>query len=144
MFIPAAKGSSVPKLLACAALASACLFAALPALAQSAWAVAQLKDMDAAFGKPVEGMTFEGAVPKGATGAIKLSLPAGGRYAVVGACGGDCTDIGLILDKDGKAVAQGVTGFKSTLPAGEYELKVGFDNCKDAQCRYVVRVYPAG
>lgn len=133
----------MPKFFASAALA-AVLFAAAPALAQSAWAVAQLKDLDAAFGKPVEGLTFEGAVPKGYARSIKLNVPAGGRYAVVGTCGGDCTDIGLILDKDGAAVAQGVSGFKSTLAAGDYELKVGFDNCRDEKCRYVVRVYPAG
>jgi hypothetical protein len=56
----------------------------------------------------------------------------------------DCGDIGLILNRDGKPVAEGVTGFKSQLAAGDYELKIGFDACKEAQCRYVVRVYRAG
>jgi hypothetical protein len=132
----------VSKPLAFAALA--CLFAAAPALAQSEWAAPQLKEMDAVFGQPVDGLTFEGSAPSGQIGVVKVTLPAGGRYAFVGACGGDCVDIGLILDRDGKPVAQGVTGFKSALAAGEYELKIGFDQCKEAQCRYVVRVYKAG
>jgi hypothetical protein len=133
----------VPKPLAFAALA--CLLAAGQAAAQSSWAQPQLKEMDAAaFGQPVEGLTFEGAVPRGEAGSVKISVPAGGRYAFVGSCGGDCVDIGLILNRDGKPVAEGVTGFKSMLAAGAYELKIGFDECKEAQCRYVVRVYKAG
>lgn len=131
----------MPKPLAFAALA--CLVAAAPALAQSEWAAPQLKEMDAVFGQPVEGLTFEGSAPTGQIGVVKVTLPAAGRYAFVGACGGDCVDIGLILDRDGKSVAEGVTGFKSALEAGEYELKIGFDQCKEAQCRYVVRVYNA-
>jgi hypothetical protein len=97
--------------------------------------------MDATFGQPIEGMTFEGAAPSGEAASVKVTVPAGGRYAFVGSCGGDCVDIGLILNHDGKPVAEGVTGFKSALPAGDYELKIGFDACKEAQCRYVVRVY---
>jgi hypothetical protein len=132
----------VPKPFAFAVLA--CLLVAAPALAQSEWAAPQLKEMDAVFGQPVEGLTFEGSAPAGQIGTVKVTLPAAGRYAFVGACGGDCADIGLILDHDGKSVAEGVTGFKQTLAAGEYELKVGFDQCKETQCRYVVRVYKAG
>jgi hypothetical protein len=134
----------VPKPLAFAAFA--CLLVAAPALAlaQSEWAAPQLKEMDAVFGLPVEGLTFEGSAAAGQIGTVKVTLPAAGRYAFVGACGGDCVDIGLILDHAGKSVAQGVTGFKSSLDAGEYELKIGFDQCKEAQCRYVVRVYKAG
>ena len=124
--------------------AVACLFAAVPALAQSEWAAPQLKEMDAVFGQPVDGLTFEGSAPAGQIGTVKVTLLAAGRYAFVGSCGGDCVDIGLILDRDGKSVAQGVTGFKSALGAGDYELKIGFDQCKEAQCRYVVRVYKAG
>jgi hypothetical protein len=125
-------------------IAFASLLAAAPAFAQSEWAAPQLKEMDAVFGQPVEGLTFEGIAPAGQVGVVKVTLPAAGRYAFVGACGGDCVDIGLILDHAGKSVAQGVTGFKSSLDAGEYELKIGFDQCKEAQCRYVVRVYKAG
>ncbi len=132
----------MPKPLAFAALA--CLLAAGQAAAQSSWAQPQLKEMDATFGQPVEGLTFEGAAPSDAAASVKVTVPAGGRYAFVGSCGGDCVDIGLILNRDGKAVAQGVTGFKSTLGPGDYELKIGFDECKEAQCRYVVRVYKAG
>jgi hypothetical protein len=124
--------------------ALACAFATAPALAQSEWAAPQLKEMDAVFGQPVDGLTFEGAAPSGQVGVVKVTLPAAGRYAFVGSCGGDCVDIGLILDRGGKPVAQGVTGFKSALAAGEYELKIGFDRCEEAQCRYVVRVYKTG
>jgi hypothetical protein len=140
----------VPKPLAFAVLA--CVLAVGPAVAQSDgpsdkpsdWAAPQLQEMDKVFGQPVEGLTFTGAVPAGEVGSVKVSLPAGGRYAFVGACGGDCVDIGLILNRDGKPVAEGVTGFKSELAAGDYELKIGFDSCKEARCRYVVRVYRAG
>lgn len=121
-----------------------CLGAATPAFAQSEWAAPQLREMDSVFGQPLEGMTFEGSAPSGQIGLVKVTLPAAGRYAFVAACGGDCVDIGLILDREGKPVAQGVTGFKSELAAGEYELKIGFDQCKEAQCRYVVRVYKGG
>ena len=125
--------------------AFACLLAAAaPALAQSEWATPQLKEMDAVFGQPLDGMTFEGSAPKDQVGVVKVTLPAAGHYAFVAACGGDCVDIGLILNRGGKPVAEGVTGFKSELPAGEYQLKVGFDQCKEAQCRYVVRVYRGG
>jgi hypothetical protein len=132
----------VPKTVAFAALA--CLFAAGHAAAQSPWAQAQLKEMDATFGQPVEGLTFEGAAPKGESASVKVTVPAGGRYAFVGSCGDSCADIGLILNRDGKPVAEGVTGFKSALAPGDYELKVGFDQCSEASCRYVVRVYRAG
>jgi hypothetical protein len=124
--------------------AAFCLLAAGPVLAQSQWAQPQLKEMDAAFGQPINGLTFEGAAAKGDVGVVKVTVPASGRYAFVGSCGEDCGDIGLILDREGKPVAQGVTGFKSALDAGDYELKIGFDACKEAQCRYVVRVYKAG
>jgi hypothetical protein len=140
--LPSAKERPVPKLAAFAALAG--LLAVGPALAQSQWAQPQIREMDAAFGQPIEGLTFEGAAPSGDIGVVKVTVPASGRYAFVGSCGGDCVDIGLILNRDGKPVAQGVTGFKSALPAGDYELKIGFDACKEAQCRYVVRVYKAG
>lgn len=132
------------KLFAFAALA--CVLTVQPALAQpiSSWAQPQLKEMDQVFGQPVDGLTFEGSAPAGEVGTVKVTVPAGGRYAFVGACGGDCVDIGLILGRDGKSVAQGVTGFKSQLESGTYELKIGFDACKEAQCRWVVRVYKAG
>lgn len=139
----------MPKPLAFAVLA--CVLAVGPAVAQSGasderseWAAPQLKEMDQVFGRPVEGLTFTGAVASGDVGSVRVSVPADGRYAFVGACGGDCVDIGLILNRDGKPVAEGVTGFKSQLAAGDYELKIGFDSCKEAQCRYVVRVYKAG
>ncbi len=133
---------SVPKSFVFAVLMG--LLAGAPAVAESDWANPQLKEMDAVFGQPIDGLTFEGAVPSGGIGAVKIAVPASGRYAFVGACGGDCVDIGLILNHDGKPVAEGVTGFKSKLAAGDYELKIGFDSCKEAQCRYVVRVYRAG
>lgn len=110
----------------------------------SDWAAPQLKEMDQVFGRPVDGLTFVGAAPAGEAASVKVTVPAGGRYAFVGSCGEDCGDIGLILNRDGKPVAEGVTGFKSELAAGDYELKIGFDSCKEARCRYVVRVYRAG
>jgi hypothetical protein len=145
---PKPRGSLVPRSTALAAAAAGLLAigpsAAQPSANVSDWAAPQLREMDAVFGRPVEGLTFEGMAPAGETGAVRLKVPAAGRYAVVGACGEDCADIGLILDKDGKPVAQGVTGFKSTLAPGDYDLKVAFDACKTERCRYVVRVYPAG
>ena len=110
--------------------------------APSAWASGQLKDMDAAgYGAPAPGMTFEGAVAQGSDGRVTLTIPAAGSYALIGSCGEDCTDIGLILQQDGKTVAEGVTGFHAELKPGAYQLMIGFDNCKAAQCRYVVRGY---
>ena len=41
----------------------ACLFAAAPALAQSEWAAPQLKEMDAVFGQPVDGLTSRAPRP---------------------------------------------------------------------------------
>lgn len=109
----------------------------------SAWAQAQIKDMDTGgFGRPVEALTFEGAVARGQEGSISVTLPEGGDWALVGSCGEDCADIGLILDrKDGTNAGEGVSGFKAALAAGTYDLHIGFDRCKEAQCRYVVRAY---
>jgi hypothetical protein len=120
---------------------------ALTATAASAaplsdWAQGQLKEMDASgFGQAAPGLTFEGAVTQGQEGQVTVAIPAAGKYALVGSCGEDCTDIGLILQQGGKTVGEGVTGFRKDLQPGSYGLKIGFDNCKAAQCRYVVRVY---
>ncbi|HWE47837.1 MAG TPA: hypothetical protein VG407_17595 [Caulobacteraceae bacterium] len=115
--------------------------AAAPA-APSDWANAQLKEMDAAgFGAPVDGLTFEGAALQGKTGEVKVSIPADGKYALVASCGEDCADIGLILQQNGQTVAEGDPGFHAQLKPGDYVLMIGFDNCKTAQCRWVVRAY---
>lgn len=127
-------------------LSLAAAFAAVAAAAfaqtPSDWASSQLKEMDAyGFGGAVDGMTWEGSAANGQAGKIEVKIPAKGTYALVGSCGEDCTDIGLILDQGGKTIAQGVTGFRQPLEAGSYTLLVGFDNCKSQQCRYVVRAY---
>jgi hypothetical protein len=125
---------------AIAALAAAAIFAS--GAQASDWAASQLKEMDAyGFGAAVDGMTWEGSVATGQSGKVDIVVPAAGKYALVGSCGEDCTDIGLILDQGGKTLAQGVTGFRVELAPGSYSLLVGFDNCKSAQCRYVVRAY---
>jgi len=127
-----------------AALAAVFLALAAPALAASGWAAPQLADMDASgFGTAVEGLTFEGSAPRGQNGRVAVSVPADGRYAFVAACGEDCADIGLILQKDGRTVAEGVPGFRADLKAGAHVLHIGFDRCPEAQCRYVVRGYRA-
>ena len=128
------------------ALGAGAIFALLAGAAMAAatsdWANAQLKDMDTAgFGAPIDGMTFEGAVAQGKTGQVAVTIPAAGTYALVGSCGEDCADIGLILQQNGQTVAEGVTGFKAALKPGAYVLNIGFDNCKSAQCRWVVRAY---
>ena len=122
--------------------AATALIAGAALAAPSDWAAAQLKEMDGAgFGAPVADLTFEGAVPQGKTGQTTITIPAQGAYALVASCGEDCADIGLILQQNGQTVAEGVTGFKATLKPGAYQLMVGFDNCKSAQCRWVVRAY---
>ncbi len=129
------------------AAALAATLATMPAVgAQAAelspWSQGELKEMDAAgYGAPVDALTFEGAAAQGQTGQVVLTIPADGAYALIGSCGGDCTDIGLILQQNGATVAEGVTGFHATLKPGAYQLMIGFDNCKAAQCRYVVRAY---
>jgi hypothetical protein len=126
-----------------AAFAVALVVAGSAVAAPSPWAQGQLKEMDAGgFGQPVEALTFEGAVPGGQEGQVSVTIPAAGDWALVGSCGEDCTDIGLILDrKDGSNAAQGVSGFKAVLQPGTYDLHIGFDRCKEAQCRYVIRAY---
>jgi hypothetical protein len=110
----------------------------------SSWAAQELKAMDGAgFGRPVEGLTFEGSVPQGQNGRVGVQVREAGLYRFVGSCGEDCTDVGLILQKDGASAAQGVGGFKARLQPGDYLLHVGFDNCREARCRYVVRAYRA-
>jgi hypothetical protein len=110
--------------------------------APSDWANGQLKEMDGAgFGQPVDGLTFEGAADQGKTGEVKLTIPADGKYALVASCGEDCADIGLILQQNGQTVAEGDPGFHAALKPGDYVLLIGFDNCKTAQCRWVVRAY---
>jgi hypothetical protein len=132
----------IRKIVIAAVAAAAATAAWASDLSPSPWASAQLTEMDAyGFGAPVDGMTWEGTVPGGQSGKIDMVIASAGKYAVVGSCGEDCGDIGLILDQGGKTVAQGVTGFRSDLPAGSYSLLVGFDNCKSTQCRYVVRAY---
>ncbi|HYF22052.1 MAG TPA: hypothetical protein VD929_01515 [Caulobacteraceae bacterium] len=127
------------------AAGAAVLVVAGSALAASDWAAPQLADMDASgFGAPVEGMTFEGSAPRGKNGRVAVVVPADGRYAFVAACGEDCADVGLILQKGGRTVAEGVPGFRADLNAGAHVLHVGFDRCPEAQCRYVVRAYRAG
>ncbi len=122
--------------------AVAALIATAAFAAPSDWAAAQLKEMDGAgFGAPVADLTFEGAAPQGKTGETTVTIPAEGRYALVASCGEDCADIGLILQQNGQTVAEGVTGFKAVLKPGAYQLIIGFDNCKSAQCRWVVRAY---
>jgi hypothetical protein len=130
-----------------AAAVVACVAAgAAQAAPVSPWAQGQLKEMDAGgFGHPVEALTFEGAVPGGQEGAVSVTIPSAGDWALVGSCGEDCTDIGLILDrKDGSNAGQGVSGFKAALQPGTYDLHIGFDRCKEKQCRYVVRAYRKG
>jgi hypothetical protein len=125
-------------LAALATLAASAALAADP----SAWAQGQLREMDAAgYGAPAPGLTFEGTVPKDQDGQVSVTIDAAGTYALVGSCGEDCADIGLMLQQDGKTVAEGVTGFKTALQPGRYVLLVGFDNCKTPQCRYVIRGY---
>jgi hypothetical protein len=123
-----------------AALAAGATVAAAPL---SDWASSQLKEMDAAgFGQPVDGLTFEGAAAQGHDGQTPVTISAEGKYSVVASCGEDCTDIGLILQQNGQIVAEGISGFKGVaLKPGAYQLLIGFDNCKAAQCRYVVRAY---
>jgi hypothetical protein len=129
-----------------AIVATACVAGTASAAGgSSAWASAELKAMDAAgFGRAVESLTFEGVAASGETGRVTVTVGEAGTYRFVGSCGEDCTDIGLILQKDGATAAEGVTGFKATLQPGAYVLNVGFDNCKEARCRYVVRAYKAG
>ncbi|HEY3814669.1 MAG TPA: hypothetical protein VGL66_15720 [Caulobacteraceae bacterium] len=123
---------------------AAALIAGAALAAPSDWASSQLKDMDSAgFGQAVDGMTFEGSVAQGQDGKVAVTVPAEGRYALVASCGEDCTDIGLILQQNGQTVAEGVSGFKAALKPGAYVLNIGFDNCKSAQCRWVVRAYKA-
>jgi hypothetical protein len=126
-----------------AAAAVVLLSGAAPAL--SPWATAQLKDMDAfGFGGPVENLTWEGTIPSGTAGSVDLQVPAAGTYFVVGSCGEDCEDIGLILQQGDATVAEGITGFKAELQPGLYKLNIGFDRCGEPQCRYVVRAYRPG
>ncbi len=125
-----------------AALAAAVATSAMAAGPISEWGASELKDMDGLhLGSAVDGMTWEGTAPAGEPGKVDVVITMAGKYALVGSCGGDCTDIGLILDQGGKTVAQGVTGFRTDLQPGTYSLLVGFDNCKSQQCRYVVRAY---
>jgi hypothetical protein len=122
--------------------AVAALMAGAALAAPSDWATGQLKEMDGGgFGRPVDGMTFEGSAPQGQNGQVAVTVPAEGSYALVASCGEDCADIGLILQQNGRTVAEGVTGFKADLKPGAYVLNIGFDNCKSAQCRWVVRAY---
>ena len=120
------------------------LIASAAFAAPSDWAQSQLKEMDGAgFGQPVDGLTFEGSAPQGQTGKVTVTIPAEGHYALVASCGEDCADIGLILQQNGQTVAEGDPGFKAALKPGDYVLNIGFDNCKSAQCRWVVRAYQA-
>ena len=133
-------GPKFGKVLMAGALAA--LIAGTASAAPSDWAGAQLKEMDGAgFGQAVDGITFEGAVTQGKTGQINVTIPTAGKYALVASCGEDCADIGLILQQNGQTVAEGDPGFRAQLKPGDYVLMIGFDNCKTAQCRWVVRAY---
>lgn len=111
----------------------------------SAWAAPQVAEMDAfGFGRPVDGLTFEGAGPAAQVRAIPVSLKEAGAYAFVAGCGEDCGEVGLLLKGgDGAVAGRGAPGFRAELPAGDYTLHVGFQRCPEAKCRYVVRGYRA-
>ncbi|NEX94756.1 hypothetical protein [Caulobacter sp. 17J65-9] len=133
------------KLFAVAAAMFALSTAVVAAPEVSAWAAPQVAEMDAfGFGRPVEGMTFEGAATATEVKAIEVSVTSRGSYAFVAGCGGDCADVGLLLKAaDGHVVTRGVPGFKAQLAPGDYTLHLGFQRCVEVKCRYVVRGYRA-
>lgn len=133
------------KVFAVAAAMFALSTAVVAAPEVSAWAAPQIAEMDAyGFGRPVEGLTFEGAAPPTQVRTIPVTLKADGAYAFVAGCGEDCAEVGLLLKgADGQVAARGAPGFKAKLPAGDYRLHLGFQRCPETKCRYVVRGYRA-
>lgn len=126
-----------------AAFGALALFAS-PVVAQpSAWTSEQIRSLDAGgFDHAAEVLTFEGDAARGEEAKVRVEIPTAGSWALVGSCGKDCEDIGLVLDRAGGAnVAEGVAGFAASLTPGAYDLHVGFDKCAQARCRYVVRAY---
>lgn len=109
----------------------------------SPWAAAQLKGLDSGgFDRAAEVLTFEGAASQGQESTVRIDIDRPGLWALVGSCGQDCEEIGLIMDRAGGGqVAEGVTGFSTALTPGAYDLHVGFDNCHQPTCRFVVRAY---
>jgi len=133
------------KVAAVAAVLFALSTAVVAAPEVSAWAAPQVAEMDAfGFGRPVEGLTFEGAARADEVTSVPVSLKQAGAYAFVGGCGEDCAQVGLLLKSaDGATAVRGAPGFKASLPAGDYTLHLGFERCPEAKCRYVVRGYRA-
>ena len=131
------------KVLAVAAAMFALSTAVVAAPEVSSWAAPQVAEMDAhGFGRPIEGLTFEGAATPTQVKAIAVTVPSQGVYAFVAGCGEDCAEVGLLLKAaDGHVAARGVPGFKAQLPAGDYTLHLGFERCEEVKCRYVVRGY---
>lgn len=133
------------KVLAVAAAMFALSTAVVAAPEVSSWAAPQVAEMDAfGFGRPVEGMTFEGSAPATEVKALEVRVASNGVYAFVAACGEDCGEVGLLLKAaDGHVVTRGVPGFKAQLAPGDYTLHLGFQRCEQVKCRYVVRGYRA-
>lgn len=90
-----------------------------------------------------------GALGKGATSMMEVTLVGGASYFIAGACDGDCTDMDLrIFAADSSTPVAEDTAeddapmLSFTAPkSGRYMLAVDMAECSESMCYYGVRVF---
>lgn len=102
-------------------------------------------------GYNVLGVFQTGGLAQGAAGSHTVNLTAGMRYAIIGVCDQDCSDVDLALTSpSGASVASDYAlddhpTLRFVAPmTGTYALRVSMATCRVAPCYYGVQLYGAG
>lgn len=102
-------------------------------------------------GYSVFGVFQTGGLAQGAASTHTVNLTGGMRYAIIGVCDNDCTDVDLALTgPSGESIASDYRlddhpTLRFTAPStGTYNLRVSMATCRQAPCYYGVQLYGAG
>jgi hypothetical protein len=87
-----------------------------------------------------------GTLPQGEDEEFEVDLEAGAQYFVVGVCDGGCSDLDLVLTRDGNEVQadrelDDVPMLAVQNQSGTFVLSVQMATCSSSECHYGVRIF---